>query len=395
MSCESKGDVKDQEMSISAVADKAGPLHARITDHIWQAIKNGEYKLGDKLPSQSELVRRYGVSVATVRQSLATLEKRGVIRFEHGRGSFVSLKNSRAKSSVGKFKSMGLLFEKTGKADDVPSEHEILLAFTDVCRSRNIRLLTAETDFGAHAGGQSLLDVFRGFELDGVCAFLCEPHDASQRLEVLAREFPCSVVFIPGPVMHAMPMDCIDVNIEVGMEQLLHYVMMLGHERIAYIGPHIDRCLSGDKFVTGGRWQTYARVLTKSGKLLNMNHVQEISYGEELDVSDRRHFLDMVTMKEGPTAIFAANDWLARQVMQWLWEEKIDVPGFVSVLGFDDISYAKQLVPSLSTVAFPYKKVAENAINLISRRMQNHLGSLNKITLGTEFQARLSIGPVR
>ena len=70
-------------------------LHRKLTDLILDEIHSGRLPLGAKLPSQAELVARYQVSVNTVRQSLATLEKRGIIRKEHGRGSFVSLQSGR------------------------------------------------------------------------------------------------------------------------------------------------------------------------------------------------------------------------------------------------------------------------------------------------------------
>jgi LacI family transcriptional regulator len=69
-----------------------------------------------------------------------------------------------------------------------------------------------------------------------------------------------------------------------------------------------------------------------------------------------------------PTAIFAANDLMAIGVMQALRDGKIDIPGEIAVVGFDDISAAKLVTPSLTTVAqFQYQMGVKAAQILMER----------------------------
>ena len=57
-----------------------------------------------------------------------------------------------------------------------------------------------------------------------------------------------------------------------------------------------------------------------------------------------------------PTAIFAANDLMAIGVMQALRERGLEIPRDIAVAGFDDISAARLVTPSLTTVAqFQYE----------------------------------------
>jgi GntR family phosphonate transport system transcriptional regulator len=46
-------------------------------------------RLGDRLPTEPVLMQRFGVSRFTVRQAIANLERRGLVRAEQGRGTFV------------------------------------------------------------------------------------------------------------------------------------------------------------------------------------------------------------------------------------------------------------------------------------------------------------------
>lgn len=50
----------------------------------------GEMKPGERLPSESELVGRFGVARGTIREALKLLEQDGLVDVQHGRGRFVS-----------------------------------------------------------------------------------------------------------------------------------------------------------------------------------------------------------------------------------------------------------------------------------------------------------------
>lgn len=63
---------------------------SRVSDEIMRPIESGELREGDRLPSEEELAVLHEVSVGTVQKALGRLVHAGVIRREHGRGTFVS-----------------------------------------------------------------------------------------------------------------------------------------------------------------------------------------------------------------------------------------------------------------------------------------------------------------
>jgi GntR family transcriptional regulator len=72
----------------SFVSDEV-PLYYQLGSVLRAKIGSNEYLPGQRLPTEAELVKEYGVSRITVRQALVRLEKEGLIRREAGRGTFV------------------------------------------------------------------------------------------------------------------------------------------------------------------------------------------------------------------------------------------------------------------------------------------------------------------
>jgi GntR family transcriptional regulator len=65
------------------------PPYAQVARGMRERIMNGEYRPGDRLPSEAELCAMYGVSRMTVRRAVTLLAQDGVVLTENGRGTFV------------------------------------------------------------------------------------------------------------------------------------------------------------------------------------------------------------------------------------------------------------------------------------------------------------------
>ena len=65
-------------------------LSAEIADHIEQQILNGDLAEGSRLPAEKELGLSFGVSRNAVREALKTLEERGLVQIQNGRGAYVT-----------------------------------------------------------------------------------------------------------------------------------------------------------------------------------------------------------------------------------------------------------------------------------------------------------------
>lgn len=65
------------------------PPYAQLARNVRERIERGEYRPGDRLPSEAELCAAFDVSPMTVRRAIAQLVRDDVVFTEHGRGTFV------------------------------------------------------------------------------------------------------------------------------------------------------------------------------------------------------------------------------------------------------------------------------------------------------------------
>jgi DNA-binding GntR family transcriptional regulator len=78
------------EQSISTIdRNSYEPAYAQLVRILRGQIASGQFRPGDRLPSEAQLCRRYGVSPMTVRRVVNILADQGVVTAEQGRGTFV------------------------------------------------------------------------------------------------------------------------------------------------------------------------------------------------------------------------------------------------------------------------------------------------------------------
>ncbi|MBU3112477.1 trehalose operon repressor [Clostridium lacusfryxellense] len=103
-------------------------LYTDIYDNIKNDIVKGIYKSGEKLPSENEFCKEYGVSRGTVRKALEILAEEGLVNSLHGKGVYV-LENNYITFSVGGLVSFKEASEinKKGFITFVPKFEEVII----------------------------------------------------------------------------------------------------------------------------------------------------------------------------------------------------------------------------------------------------------------------------
>jgi GntR family transcriptional regulator len=88
------------------------PKYIRVRDWLMEHILSSGFSRGEKLPSESNLVRRFDVSRVTVRQALEALRAEGIIESRHGKGWF--LRRICAVQNLGRLQGFGEMLAPMG-----------------------------------------------------------------------------------------------------------------------------------------------------------------------------------------------------------------------------------------------------------------------------------------
>ena len=110
----------NEHSEINGISDSPGSLWAAIEQIISGEIATGLYKPGEKLPSENALALRFAVNRHTVRQAMSHLARRGIVRIEHGRGTYVI--ESAIDYALGK----RTRFAKNLAAVGLPAKHRVI-----------------------------------------------------------------------------------------------------------------------------------------------------------------------------------------------------------------------------------------------------------------------------
>jgi LacI family transcriptional regulator len=176
---------------------------------------------------------------------------------------------------------------------------------------------------------------------------------------------------------HALGEADVGIDNAAGMASMVAALIALGHQRIAFLaGP-------SSLFVARARLAGYRRGLEEAGLAFDQRLVVHTSFDRE------GGGLGVETLLAGDapfTAIACANDPLAMGALARLAELGIDVPGAVSVAGFDDVPVAAITSPSLSTVRLPLREMGRLGFIEAARVLDG--GELTATVLPTELAMR-------
>ncbi len=156
-----------------------------------------------------------------------------------------------------------------------------------------------------------------------------------------------------------------------GARQAVEHLIALGHKRIGFIGGPATVQSSND------RMQTYREVLQEHG----ITPQEEwIRYADFTQQAGREASRRMLSLTVRPTAIFAANDVTALGVLEAAEDLGLSVPNDLSIVGYDDISYASLPRIQLTTVAQPAFEMGKIATDwLISTISGKHRTLLHRV----------------
>lgn len=196
------------------------------------------------------------------------------------------------------------------------------------------------------------LDYLTGQSVDGLIV-IAPQRTAVEALAALPGDIP--TVAVEGGQAPDLPVVCVDQA--AGAAAVTKHLLDLGHRTVWHVAGPLD-WLEAE-----GRLQAWRDVLAQAGA-----PVPDVMYGDWSPRSGyaagrelaRRH-----ADHGDVTAVFVANDQMALGLLRAFREHGIDVPGQVSVAGFDDVPEAEFFPPPLTTVRQDFGAVGRHSISVL------------------------------
>ncbi len=176
--------------------------------------------------------------------------------------------------------------------------------------------------------------------------------------------------------------DAVSVDNVRGAYLATQYLIREGHRHIAFI-----QGLLGT-YVNEGRLQGYKQALQEANLAID----ERLIVGD--DFRNYNGYLEtklLLKLQEPPSAIFTAGDLIAMGALEALQEDHSRVPQDISLVTFDDPSFATYLSPALTTVAQPVEKMGEMAVKLLFRRLRTPKVEWRRILLEPRLVVRDSV----
>jgi LacI family transcriptional regulator len=178
--------------------------------------------------------------------------------------------------------------------------------------------------------------------------------DSPAMLRLLAGSGVPTVLLATG----SPPSDLLAVTIDnrQAADTMTRHLLSLGHRRIGFIG--------GDTYQTDSklRFEGYQAALAEAGVAFDPALVVPglYTYRSGLEAAEQ-----LLGLKNAPTAIFSSNDDMAAATMAVAHRRGLDVPGDITVCGFDDTTLATAVWPPLTTIHQPIADMSRAALELL------------------------------
>jgi LacI family repressor for deo operon, udp, cdd, tsx, nupC, and nupG len=218
-------------------------------------------------------------------------------------------------------------------------------------------------------------------EVDGLI-FL--GHRLPESLEpLLSREGPVAPIVNGCEYSPELGVPSVHIDNAAASSQSVEHLIALGHRRIGVItGPPVspisrDRCAGA------------VQAVERHGLKDNL----QVRTGDYSASSAFVHTRDLLS--SGVTAIFCFSDEMAMGALSAISEAGLSCPGDVSVVGFDDLPFARFFQPGLTTISQPKAMIGQRTVELLLDILRGAPIDTSHVTLPHELVVRRSTGPAR
>jgi DNA-binding LacI/PurR family transcriptional regulator len=324
-----------------------------------------------------EVAEKAGVSITTVSRvindsEMVNAETRDrVQKAMYDMGYHPSRVAQRLRGTKGRSKLFGLIIPDIQNA----FYSNIVRGIEDVAYKQNYAVILCNSDEDIEKE-QFYLEVLRSESVDGII-FPPINQDSKVVKDLVKSGLPLVCV---DRRLRSDEVDTVVVDNKIGAYQVTNYLLGLGHKRIGLI-------TSAGNFSSFKERQIgYEQALTEHGIVVDPFF---IGYGDQRSTESGKNLvLKMLNNKNRPSALFVTNNLFLLGALEIIHELGLRIPQDISIVGFDDMPWARSFYPPLTVVAQPGYEMGRKAAELLFNRLNDPSRGPSTIVLEPKLTVR-------
>lgn len=268
-----------------------------------------------------------------------------------------------------------------------PFYTEIATGVRDYAKSKGYSLLVTSSE-NDHHSEKRFSQLFSAKDIKG--AIIAPIVEGTAEIEHLFKLKMINYPFVLLEDVRGIQANVVAIDNSKAIKKAVKYLMDCGHTRIVHFaGPpsssHTEERIDG-----------FRHAFSESTLVFNKDMVVSIGSRQEESYGNTLNYFKNKPRKEYPTAIVCFNDQQALAILTALKELNIRVPDDISIIGNDDISYARIYPVPLTTIRAPQHEIGKRAAELLMRNIESpHLLPVERVVLETELIIRESTRDIR
>lgn len=361
------------------------PLYMVILEDLKEKIKSGEYLPDQQLPTEVELAEKSGVSRITSKRALIELEREGLIYRKRGSGSFVKkqeiyIESDTGTSNANRIISMILPYMATHESDYITGA-------SDYLDDKGYYLSIHNSNWSRDKEKELLVRIPK----NGSSGIILYPISTISNIDLINaiywNDYPIVTI---DQYFEGIPITSVTSNNFEGGYEIAKQLLEFGHERIAFVSSISIEFRSSVR----DRYQGYCNALKDYKIPIDPDLIVSDFYRQVDETNSKTFYKSMIAslIQAGVTAIQVEHDHLAVDLLKNAIEMGLQVPGQLSIAGFDDHIIAQHVEVPLTTVAQDYNEIGRKAAELIVNRIERADFSPQKLQVPVRVVERESIG---
>jgi DNA-binding LacI/PurR family transcriptional regulator len=353
------------------------PKYRVIFEALHEEILNRRYKPGGRLPSEAELVRRFGASRMTVLKAIKELQALGLVNRRVGSGTYVA---SQAPAGSRVF---GLLIPALGQTEIFEA---ICQGMMQSPKARQHSLLwghSVASEGRVEEVAEKLCQQYIAQQVSGVFFAPIEysptRHETNRKIGAALERAGIPVVLLDrclAPFPKRSRFDLVGIDNHRAGYMAAEHLLKAGARRICFFArpnsaPTVEARTSGYRQALAAFPGDIAACV-RQGDAEDLNLVRGI------------------LKKDRPDAFLCGNDLTAGQLMRTLIDLGKRIPEDVRMVGFDDVKYARFLPVPLTTIHQPCHNLGKMALLVMLDRIEHPDMPARDVLLSCELVVRKS-----